>query len=90
MLMVLPIASMGMEHRDGAPTERLARDSAVEVIQALCPAAHERAQHSRRVPVENRPEHRRHRQDDVSVDDALMQLMAHLAHPVIDVDLSTP
>src|SRR6266702_2957254 len=67
MGMVLAIAAMRVEHRDGAPSERLALDGAIEIIQALRPAAHERAQYDRRVLVEGRAEHRRHRQDDVAI-----------------------
>ena len=52
MGMVLPIAPMGVEHRDRAPSERLAPDGAIEIIEALRPTAHERAQHDRRVLVE--------------------------------------
>ena len=90
MGMVLPMTPMGMEHRDGAPTERLALDGAVEVIQALSPAAHERAQHGRGVLGENRTAYRRHRQDDGPIDDPCMEDLAHLTDPVIDVDLGTP
>ena len=39
---ILPIAAMGVEHGDIAPSECLAPDSAKEVIQALRPTAHER------------------------------------------------
>src|SRR5438128_11464080 len=51
MGVVLPIAPMGVEHRDVTPSECLAPDGAVEIIQALPPTAHERAQHDRRVLV---------------------------------------
>src|SRR2546427_7516858 len=70
MGVVLPIAPMGVEHRDVTPSECLAPDGAVEIIQALPPTAHERAQHDRRVLVKGRAEHRRHRQDDMPIDDA--------------------
>ena len=73
MGMILPIAPMRVEHRDIAPPERLAPDRAIEIIQALRPAAHERAQHDRRVLVEGRAEHRRDRQDDVPIDHPLVE-----------------
>ena len=77
---------MRVEHRDGAPSERLTFDGAIEIIQALRPAAHERAQYDRRVLVEGGAEHGRHRQDDVPVDDTLVEDLTHLADPVINVD----
>ena len=43
MGVVLPIAAMRVEHRDGAPLECLAPDGAVDIVEALRPAAHERA-----------------------------------------------
>ena len=90
MGVVLTIAAMRVDHRDVATLERLAPDLTIEIIQALHPAAHQRAQHDRGVLVEGRAEHRRDRQDDVPVDHALMEDLAHLADPVIDVDFGTP
>src|SRR5215831_5672343 len=90
MGMVLAIAAMRVEHRDGAPSERLALDGAIEIIQALRPTAHERAQHDCRVLVKGRAEHRRDRQDDVPRDDALMEALAHLADPVVHGDFGAP
>ena len=87
MLMVLPIAPMRVEHRDVAPLERLAPDGAIEIVQALRPAAHERTQHDRGVLVEGRAEHRWHRQDDMPIDDPFVEDLAHLADPVVDVRL---
>ena len=81
---------MRVEHHDIATPERLAPDGAVEIIQALHPAAHERAQHDRRVLVKGRAEHRRDRQDDVPIDDPLVEDLAHLADPVVDVDFGAP
>src|SRR5437763_16886124 len=79
MGMVLAIAPMGVEHRDGATPERLAPDVALEIIQALPPTAHECAQHDRHVLVESRAEHRRDRQDDMPIDHPLVEDLAHLA-----------
>jgi hypothetical protein len=90
MLMVLPIAAMGVEHRNGATPERLAPDCAIDIIQTLPPAAHQRAQQDRRVLVEGRAEHRWDRQDNVPINDAHMENLAHLVDPVIDIDFGTP
>jgi hypothetical protein len=49
MLMLLPIAAMRVEHRDGAPLEGLPPDGTGEIVEALRPAADKRAQHERRV-----------------------------------------
>jgi len=67
-----------MEHHDRATPERFAPDGAREIIQALHPTAHERAQHDRRVLGEGGAEHRRDCQDDVPRDDALVEDLAHL------------
>src|SRR5215813_1706202 len=90
MGMVLAITPMGVEDRNVAPSKRLAPDLTIEIIQALRPAAHKRAQHHGRVLVEGGAEHRRHRENDVSIDHPLMEDLAHLGDPVIDVDLGTP
>jgi hypothetical protein len=90
MGMILPIAPMGVYHGNVATPKRLAPDVTLEIIQALRPTAHERAQHDRRVLVQGRAAHRRDRQDDVSRDDALMQSLPHLTHPVVDGDFGAP
>ena len=87
--MLLAIAAMRVEHRDGATAERPAPDCAVEIIQALHPAAPERAQHDRRVLVKGRAEHRRDRQDNVPIDHALVEDLAHLTDPVVHGDFGT-
>src|SRR5436190_14089546 len=86
MGMVLAIAPMRVEHRDGAPLECLPPDGAVEIVETLRPAAHERAQHDRRVLVKSGVEHRWHRENDVPIDHPLVEGLAHLADPVIDMD----
>src|SRR5947209_9342219 len=70
MGMVLAIAPMRVEHRDGAPSERLAFDGAIEIIQALHSTAHERAQHHRCMLVKVLAEHRRDCQDEMHIDNA--------------------
>jgi hypothetical protein len=78
MGMVLPSAAMCVEHRDIAPSERLAPDSTLKIIQALGPAAHERAQHDRRVLVKSGTEHLGHRQDNVPRDHPRVEDLAYL------------
>jgi len=77
--MILPIAAMRVEHRDGAPLERLPLDGAGEIVEALRPAASQRTQHDRGVLVKGRAEHRWHRQDDMPRDDAFVEDPADLA-----------
>jgi len=81
---------MGMEYRNVTAPECLAPDFTIEIIEALRPAAHERAQHDRRMLVKGRAKHRRDRQDDMPIDDALVQYFTHLTDPVNRRDLGTP
>ena len=81
---------MRVEHGDVTPVEALPLNGTVEVIQTLCPAPHQRAQHDCCIVIEGHPEHRWHRQNDVPIDDPLVQHLAHLADPVIRIDLGTP
>jgi hypothetical protein len=85
MGMILPMTPMRVEHGNGATPECLASDGALEVIQTLCPTAYERAQHDCRIVVKGRAEHRGDRQDDVPIDDALVEDLAYLTDPVVDV-----
>ena len=74
-----------------APLRRtLPPDVAIEVVQTLGATPHQRAQQERRVVVEGHAEHRRDRQDDVARDHPLMEGLAHLTDPVVDVDFGTP
>src|ERR1044072_7505041 len=90
MGMVLAITPVRMEDHNIAALEWLAFDGAVEIIQALDSTAHERTQHNRRMLVEGGAEHRRHRENDVPIDDPFMEDLTHLTHPGIDMDLGTP
>ena len=87
--MLVPMAAMRVEHRDGAPLECLPLDGAGEIVEALRPAASQRTQHDRGVLGKGRAEHRRHRQDNMPIDDAFVEDLADLADPVIDIDLGT-
>ena len=90
MGVVLSGASMGVEDYNIAPFERLTFDGAVEIIEALHPAAHEGAQDDRGILVEDRTEHRGDREDDVTIDHPRVQHFADLTDPVIRIDLGTP
>ena len=90
MLMVRPIAPMRVEDRARPPLERLPLDGAREIIQALPPTAHERAQHDRGVLVEGGAEHGRHRQDNMPIDDTLMEDFTDLVDPVVCLDFGAP
>src|ERR1700704_7000379 len=90
MGVVLPIAAMCVEDRDGASPQRFAPHLTIEIIQALPPAAHECAEYDRCVLGEGRAEHGRNRQDDVPIDHPLMEGLTHLGDPVIDVDFGAP
>jgi len=68
------------------PPECLPPDGTVEIVEALRPAAYKRAQHDRRVLVKGGAEHRWHRENDVPIDHPLVEGLAHLADPVIDMD----
>jgi len=89
MGVVWPMAPMGVEPRHGAPPECLAPDCTLEILQAWRPAAHERAQHDRRVLGESRTEHRRDRQEDRPIDDPRVEALTPLADPVVDMDFGT-
>ena len=85
MSMIVPMAAMGVEHHAISTPERLAPDFTRVIIEALRPAAHERAQHDRRVLVKGRAEHRRDREDDMPRDDSRMEGLAHLTDPGVDI-----
>src|SRR5688500_189860 len=88
--MIVTIAPMCVDYRDVTILEWFAPDLAIEVIQALPPAPHQLTQQDLSVLVEGGAEHVWHRQDDMAIDHALMQGLAHLADPVVHVDFGTP
>src|SRR5215831_10036039 len=90
MGIVLAIAAMGLDDDDVTAFEVLAADPAEDVIQAPHPTAHERTQHRWRLLIKSVPQNLRHGEDDMTVDDALMQHLADLADPVVDVNLGAP
>src|SRR5262249_48410679 len=86
MGMIVPIAAMGVEDRDLTTLERLPLDRAVKIVEALRPAAYERTQYDRGVRVKGCAAHRRHRQDDMPINDAFVEPPADLADPVVHGD----
>ena len=80
MLMLLAVAAMGLHDHDGATFERLATDTAPDIIQTANATAHERTQHVFRLLIKRVSQPRGHGQDDMAIDDALMQHRADLAH----------
>src|SRR5215470_19275390 len=86
---VLTIATMGLDHDDIAALQEPATDQAEDIIQAPHPTPHERTQHRVGLLIKRFPEDLRHGQDDMAVDDALMEHLADLAHPVVHVDFGT-
>jgi hypothetical protein len=87
MSMILAIAAMGLDDDDVTAFEVLAADPAEDVIQAPHPTAYARTQHRLRLLIKRVPPYLRHGEDDMPVDDALMQHLADLADPVVDVNL---
>ena len=79
------MAPMRMEHHARATSEGLPPALAREIIQAAGATAHARAQHDCRLLVKDRTAHRRDRQHDVPIDDALVENLAHLTDPVVDI-----
>src|SRR3989442_58017 len=85
MGIVLAIAAVGLDDHDVAALEGATTDPAKDIIQTADATAHERTQHRFRLLIKRFPEYLRHGQDDMTVDDALMQHLADLADPVVDV-----
>ena len=85
-----PMAARRVEHRAGAPLERLAPDRARERIQAVRPTAHAHAPHHCRGLGKGRAAQRRDRQADVPIAAPCMEALTPLAHPGIDRALGTP
>jgi hypothetical protein len=89
MGIVLPIAAMSLDDDDVAAFEGSATDPAKDIIQAPHPTTHKRTQHRLGLLIKRFPEDLRHGQDDMAVDDALMQHLADLADPVVNVHFGT-
>src|SRR4029434_27686 len=85
MGVVLAVAAMGLDDHDIAPFERLATETAPDIIQAPDPTAYKRTQHVFGTLIKRVSQHCRHSQDDMAIDDTLMQHRADLTHPVVDI-----
>jgi len=83
MGLLVPMAAMGVEDRAITTLERLPLDRAVKIVEAWRPAAYERTHHDRGVLIKGRAEYRRHRQDDMPIDDACVDAPTTLADPVV-------
>ena len=86
MGIILAIAAMGLDDQNVAALEGAATDPAIDIIQTADATAHEWTQHRLRLLIKRFPEYLRHGQHDMPVDDTLMQHLADLADPVVDVD----
>ena len=86
MLMILAITAMGLDDDDVTAFEVLAADPAEDVIQAPHPTAHEGTQHRLRLLIKRFPQYLRHGEDDMPVDDAFMEHLAHLTDPGVHID----
>src|SRR5262245_53458943 len=86
MGVVLAIAAMGLNYNDVATLERLATDTAEDIIQAPHPTTHEWTQHRFGLLIKRFPEDLRYGQDYMAVDDAFMEHLAHLADPVVHIN----
>src|SRR5712691_1761882 len=86
MRVVLPIAAVRLDNHDVAAFEGATTDTAIEIIQTADATTDERTQHVLRLLIKRFPEHLRHGQDNMTIDHALMEHLADLADPVVDVD----
>jgi DNA polymerase family A len=89
MGIVLAITAMGLDDHDITTLESAATDPAIDSIQTAHTTAHKRTQHRLCPLIKRFPEYRRHGQDDMTVDDALMEHLTDLADPGVDVDFGT-
>ena len=85
MRIVVPIPAVGLDHDDIAALPGTATDPAEDIIQAPHPTTHEWTQHRFSLLIKYFSEELRHGQDDMAVDDAFMEHLAHLADPVVHI-----
>src|SRR5262249_61190512 len=83
---ILPVAAMGQNNEDIPALEVLSADPAEDVIQAPYPTAHEWSQHRLGLLIKRFSQYLRHGEDDMPVDDAFMEHLAHLTDPVVHID----
>ena len=89
MRVVLATATVGLNHHDVAPLQRLTTDPAEEVIQTA--ERHSASSHSTTlgIVIKGVPEYIGHRQHNMAVNDTVVQHLTYLAYPVVDVDFGT-
>lgn len=86
MRIVLATATVSLNYHDIAPFERLTTHPAEEVIQTANPTAHQLTQQRLRMLIKGFAEHLGHRQHNMAVDHPVMEHLADLTDPIIDVD----
>src|SRR5687767_2876327 len=89
MRVVLTAATVGLNHHDVAPFERLTTHPAEEVIQAANATAHQVTQQLLGIVVKGVPEYIGHGQHNMAVDHPVMEHLTNLRDPVIDIDFGT-
>jgi hypothetical protein len=83
---VVSIPAVGLDHDDRAALQGPATNPAKDIIQASHPTTHARTQHRFGLLIKRLSEYLRHRQDNMAVDDAFMEHLAHLTDPVVHID----
>jgi len=86
MGVVLTIAAMGLHHHGVATCERPTTETTKDSIETAHATWHEGTQQYVCVAIKACPSHRRHGQDNVAIDHALMQHLADLSDPIVDRD----
>jgi hypothetical protein len=86
---VLAIAAMRLDDDDVAALERLPTYRAQEILSALDAPRHEGTEQRVGVLIKRGSESIRHGQDNLPIHNAVMEHLADLADPVIDIDLGT-
>lgn len=89
MRVVLTTATVGLNHHDIAPCERLATHPAEEVIETANPTAHQVTQQRLGILVKGVPEHIGYGQHHMAVDHSVMEHLTDLCNPVINIDFGT-
>ena len=86
MSMLLTIAAMSLHHHGVAAFERPTTATTKDIIETAHATLHEGTQQHLCVAIQACPYHRRHGQDNVAIDHALMQRLADLSDPIVDRD----
>src|SRR5918996_2710185 len=89
MRVVLATTAMSLNDHDIAPLQRPATDPAEEVIKTANATAHQGTRQLLGSVIKGFPEHIGHRQHNMAVNDTVMEHLAHLCDPVINIDFGT-